>query len=220
MLGAAPELRKRSPVAELDHYLSLDSGPETELKEKGSRFLGQALAVANEEESASALRTVQKKHHAATHHCWAHRLGRPDGVTERSDDNGEPSGTAGLPILQAIQRADVYGVLVVVTRYYGGTKLGTGGLVRAYGDSATLALEESPRRDVWLEAETTIRTTYDDLGIIEATLAQQESIVRRCDRDFGDAPVFRVATLVSRAEGLRQVLVEATAGRATIEVQL
>ncbi|NNE44918.1 MAG: hypothetical protein HKN12_11985, partial [Gemmatimonadetes bacterium] len=149
-------------------------------------------------------------------HCWAHRLGRPDAVTERSDDNGEPSGTAGLPILQAVQRADVYGVLVVVTRYYGGTKLGTGGLVRAYGDSATMALREAPRRDVWIEAETIIRTTYNDLGTVEATLAQQSAVVRHCERDFGDAPVFRVATLVSHAEGLRKVLVEATAGRATI----
>lgn len=206
-------------MAELDHYLSLDPGPETELKEKGSRFLGQAFAVADPHASAAALLTVQKRHHAATHHCWAHRLGRPDGVTERSDDNGEPSGTAGLPILQAIQRADVYGVLVVVTRYYGGTKLGTGGLVRAYGESAQLALGAAPRRDVWLEAETTIRTTYGDLGIVEATLAQQEAIVRRCDRDFGDVPVFRVATLQSRADGLRQVLVEATAGRAEIDVR-
>ena len=87
-------------------------------------------------------------------------------------------------------------------------------LLAAYGYSAGLALEEAPRRDVWLEAETTICTTYGDLGIVEATLAQQEAIVRRCDRDFGDVPVFRVATLVSRADGLRQVLVEATAGRA------
>jgi uncharacterized YigZ family protein len=206
-------------VPEFDHYLSLDPGPETELKEKGSRFPGQAFAVEGEVESADALRSVQKKHHAATHHCWAHRLGRPDAVTERSDDNGEPSGTAGLPILQAIQRADVYGALVVVTRYYGGTKLGTGGLVRAYGDSATLALDAAPRRDVWLEAEILIRTTYPDVGIVEATLAQQGAIVRRCARDFGDAPVFRVATLVSRAEGLRQTLIEATAGRAEIDLR-
>jgi len=199
-----------------DRYLAVHDGPETELKEKGSRFLAQALAVTDEKDSATRLASVRKRHHAATHHCWAHRLGPPESLIERADDDGEPSGTAGLPILQALQAADVHGALIVVTRWFGGTKLGTGGLARAYGGAAKQALAAAARRDVWREAVLEIAVAYADVGAVEAVLARDAALVRGCDRVFSGDPVFRVRTLRSQAAGLAARVTEATAGRAGI----
>ena len=203
-------------MPEADCYLTVQDSPETELKEKGSRFLAQALAVTDEEDSATRLAAVRKRHHAATHHCWAHRLGPPEVLIERADDDGEPSGTAGLPILKALQGADTYGALLVVTRWFGGTKLGTGGLARAYGEAAREALAAAPRREIWREVLLEIAVAYADVGAVEAVLARDAAVVRGCDRLFSGDPVFRVRTLRGQAAGLAARVTEATAGRAGI----
>ena len=109
-----------------DLYKVLGNGPETEIKIKGSRFLGQAFHAPDLETGRKRLETVRKKYHGATHHCWAARVGEPGRVEERSDDDGEPSGTAGAPILAALRGGELHDGLVVVTRYFGGVKLGTG----------------------------------------------------------------------------------------------
>ncbi|MEZ5063862.1 MAG: YigZ family protein [bacterium] len=203
--------------ASSDSYSSLGDGPEVELKEKGSRFLGQAWAVRDEEESAARLQSIRKRHHTATHHCWAHRLGEPGAARERADDDGEPSGTAGAPILQSIDGAGVHGALVVVTRWFGGTKLGTGGLVRAYGDAAREALAAAPRRTVWREAIVTVTVEYADVGAVEAVVAREGAAIRACERSFAGTPEFRIRTLASRAPSLSALVRESTAGRARID---
>lgn len=106
----------------------------------------------------------RKSRYDATHWCWAARVGIPD-IQEKSSDAGEPSGTAGLPILQQLRRRDVTNSLVIVTRYFGGTKLGTGGLVRMYSESAAAALAAASCRTRKILSRLHLRSSYDDIGI-------------------------------------------------------
>ncbi|MEZ6196578.1 MAG: YigZ family protein [Planctomycetota bacterium] len=200
-----------------DHYEAVDEGPEVETKVKASRFLARVFPVRSREEAEAALTAVRRLHHDARHHCWAWRLGPPESATELANDDGEPGGSAGPPILGALRRAEVLDALCVVTRWFGGTKLGTGGLVRAYGEAAALALEATPRRTVARRASFSLACRYDDLGLVEAVLARHADRVHAADRDFGATPRFRISTLASESAALRAALAEATAGRARIE---
>lgn len=201
-----------------DRHRSVEDGPEVEVKVKGSRFLGRAFRVDDESAADERLAGVRRAHHAATHHCWARRLGGRAAVpAERFDDDGEPSGTAGGPILAVIAGEDLRDALVVVTRYFGGTKLGTGGLARAYADAARAALDAAPRRTVWHEATLVVRCAYADVGAVEAALAREGRQVRACERDFSGEPSFRVTVLAGFASPLAAILREATAGRVRME---
>jgi uncharacterized YigZ family protein len=200
-------------VADPDAYETLEEGPLREVRARGSRFLARAWPVRSEHELRERREECRRRHHDARHHCWALRLGPPGRVLERHDDDGEPSGTAGLPILGALQRADLHDAAVIVTRYFGGTKLGTGGLVRAYGEAAALALEAAPRRTAWLLSELELACTYEDLGIVEGILARHAESLHRVDRSYGPEPLVLLAVRRSRAEGLRRELVETSGGR-------
>jgi len=126
-----------------DSYKIILNSAESDVEIKKSHFLGELKNVRSEEEAKEFLEEVRKKHRDARHHCFAMRIGSPENVYERFSDDGEPQGTAGKPILALLQGAGLYDVCAVVTRYFGGTLLGTGGLVRAYSDSLKEALELS-----------------------------------------------------------------------------
>ncbi|MBQ8958781.1 MAG: YigZ family protein [Bacteroidales bacterium] len=111
-------------------------------KEKGSKFIAQAFTVMSEDEAKAAIADIRKKYFDARHHCFAYMIG-PDKKTFRSSDDGEPSGTAGKPILNQILSKDITNVCVVVTRYFGGIKLGTSGLINAYKTAARDALDNA-----------------------------------------------------------------------------
>jgi uncharacterized YigZ family protein len=119
-------------------YTTIAAEAVAEYTEKRSRFLGLAAPVATEAEAAAVLDNLRARHHDANHNCYAYILRSPD--IARYSDDGEPSGTAGLPILEVLRRQGLVDVITVVTRYFGGTLLGAGGLVRAYSKSAALAL--------------------------------------------------------------------------------
>ncbi|MCH8275985.1 MAG: YigZ family protein, partial [Bacteroidetes bacterium] len=126
----------------MDTYLVLASEARAELKVKGSRFIAVAIPVKNQKQADDAIRQIRKRDYGATHHSTAYRLGSNADVF-RFNDDGEPAGSAGKPILRQIERRELINTLVVVTRYFGGTKLGTAGLIRAYGDAASLALDQA-----------------------------------------------------------------------------
>ncbi|MBK9383313.1 MAG: YigZ family protein [Planctomycetes bacterium] len=142
-------------------------------KVKASRFLADALPLGDEREVESALKRVRKEFHDARHHCWAYRLG-PGGLRFRSSDDGEPGGSAGKPILQQIEARALSDVLVVVTRWFGGTKLGVGGLVRAYGAAAAAVLDRSPRRAVVLTQRIEIAFPYERTAVVQGLLSAGE----------------------------------------------
>jgi len=132
--------------------LTLARRSESVLKIQGSRFLGFAIPVDSEEEARREIASLEREYSDATHGCYAYRIGTGDAAVERAHDAGEPAGSAGAPILSVIKGRGLGNLLVVVVRYFGGTKLGIGGLARAYRDAARAAveagrlLERAPRR--------------------------------------------------------------------------
>lgn len=127
---------------QLYSYRTLQDTSESLIKDKGSKFLGYARSVQSEEEADDFLTEIKSMHPKARHHCFAWRLGHPD-PAERANDDGEPSGTAGRPILGQLIKADVTNAMVIVVRYFGGTLLGTSGLIQAYKASAEAALDHA-----------------------------------------------------------------------------
>lgn len=124
-----------------DEYRTLKGETRSELRVQGSRFLATALPTQTPEEAEQFIAAKRRRYHDATHNCYAYRLGIA-GERNRFNDDGEPAGTAGKPILSALEKLDLTDVTIVVTRYFGGTKLGTGSLARAYGEAAELALAQ------------------------------------------------------------------------------
>ena len=129
------------------------------LKEKGSKFIGFAFPVDDEEDLKKSLQKIREEHPKATHHCYAYRLGIK-GENYRANDDGEPSGSAGLPIYNQLLAHDITNVLVIVVRYYGGTKLGVSGLVKTYKESAKITLEEAEIITKELESEIEISFNF------------------------------------------------------------
>ena len=132
----------------MDEYLVPSEYGEDEFVEKKSRFIGRIWPVETEEEALARIQEMKKKHYDATHNCWAYII--RDGAVRFSDD-GEPGGTAGMPMLQVLQREGLYIVVCVVTRYFGGILLGAGGLVRAYTKGAKIAVDAAGKsmKRVW-----------------------------------------------------------------------
>ncbi|MEO8504229.1 MAG: YigZ family protein [Acidobacteriota bacterium] len=139
-----------------------------EVRDRGSRFLGVIVPVSTDAEVAAGLDRLAGEFPGATHHCWAYRLGTP--ARERSADAGEPLGTAGAPILRALCAAEVSDALLVVVRWFGGTKLGRGGLVRAYGAAARAVLEATPRLEREPTFEVTVRVPLERAGAVKRLL--------------------------------------------------
>lgn len=154
-------------------------GGSAEVIEKKSRFIGEIYPIGSEEEAQNIVNQIRKKHYDARHHCFAYVLGEKNEV-ERCSDDGEPSGTAGRPMLDLLVGAGVHDVLAVVTRYFGGTLLGTGGLVRAYSAATKEALENCEIRQKEAGYRMTIATDYVDLGKIQYLAAAQRIKRRKC----------------------------------------
>ncbi len=208
-----PSMDDHTTNSASDTWLAALDGPEVEHKAKGSRFLGQSFAARSVDEAKSKLQGVKKNYHSATHHCSAYLLPPVDQPIERFDDDGEPSQTAGAPIAQAIRASGLCGLIVVVTRYFGGTKLGTGGLIKAYGETAREALLATPRETIWIEDQIVLEASYEDVGCIESFLAQRMNEIRGISREFGDRAKFTVTTARSHSQGLISGIREASAAR-------
>lgn len=140
-----------------DSYLTIESDAEAIFKEKSSKFLCYAFHVESEEEIAAHLEILRKRYYDATHHCYAWRLG-PFGERFRANDDGEPSSTAGKPILGQLLSREITNCLIVVVRYFGGTKLGVPGLIAAYKESAAAVLDEA--KVVERTVDTTVKVDF------------------------------------------------------------
>ncbi len=130
-----------------DTYFTIERSGEGQLREKMSRFIAFARKVATSEEAKAIVKEYQNEYHDSRHVCWAYMIG-PDRKEWQLNDNGEPSGTAGKPILGQINSLELTDVLVVVVRYFGGIKLGTPGLIAAYREAARLALEDAGKKEM------------------------------------------------------------------------
>ncbi|WP_332021332.1 IMPACT family protein [Kaistella sp.] len=141
------------------------------LKEKGSKFIGFAFPVDDEAQLKKSLEKIREEHPKATHHCYAYRLGIK-GENYRANDDGEPSGSAGLPIYNQLLAHEITNVLVIVVRYYGGTKLGVSGLVKTYKESAKITLEEAEIVKKELESEIEISFGFSQQNQIFTLLSK------------------------------------------------
>ncbi len=124
-------------------FVTIEEKMQVEVVEKKSKFIGNLIPVESVEEAENQLREYKKKYHDARHNCYSYRVVENDQIIEKSSDDGEPSGTAGAPMLNILKTNNLANVLIIVTRYFGGILLGTGGLVRAYSDSLLKAMEAS-----------------------------------------------------------------------------
>ncbi len=139
----------------------------SEIVEKRSKFIGNLYYVTSVKEAEEKLEEIRKKYHDAKHHCFAYRLLNGEQIIERSSDDGEPSGTAGAPMLQLLKKQDLVNVLIIVTRYFGGILLGTGGLVRAYTQTSNDAINKAEIVDLSLGQVLKIPVSYQNLAFLQ-----------------------------------------------------
>lgn len=183
-------------------------GPaEAEFVEKRSRFIGHIWPVGSEEEARTHIEAMKKRYHDARHNCWCYRL---SGGTERYSDDGEPQGTAGVPMLGVFQKAGVTDLVCVVTRYFGGILLGAGGLVRAYTQSAKDALEAAGVGEMrpWLRLG--LPCPYPLFEQVKLLCAQQDGVVE--DLQYDDAVRMTLRFPAEKAQGFVGLVRELTAG--------
>jgi uncharacterized YigZ family protein len=180
-----PEARYRAPA----------DVSQAELREKGSRFLAFVLPESAETDVGSLLAEYRGRFPDATHHCWAYRFGWPP--RERSSDAGEPAGTAGRPILRVLQGREVSDTLVLVARWFGGTRLGKGGLARAYTAAAKAALDRARWLDRFPTVELVVEVPYDRVGAVKHLVNPPE--IELVSEEYG-----RSARIVLRVAAARQ----------------
>ena len=198
----------------LEQYRTVYEGGEGEITEKKSRFIATVHSVESEEEALAFLEEMKKKYWDARHNCYVYSIGMNREFTRCSDD-GEPSGTAGRPMLDVILGEDIYNVAVVVTRYFGGVLLGTGGLVRAYSKAVQEGLAASKvilkQKGIALK----ITTDYTGLGKIQYIAGERNIPV--LDSEYTDKVVMKLLVPVQDVGSVQKAITEGTNGRAGIE---
>ena len=157
--------------SEQEFYYTIEKTSTAEFKDRGSKFIGYACPVKTPEEFRDRLNEIKKEHPKATHHCFAYRLGL-DGNSYRVSDDGEPSGTAGRPILGQIDSKQLVNTMVVVVRYFGGTLLGAPGLINAYRSAAALALQINTLVQKQVEMELSIQFDYTQMNDLMRIIKQ------------------------------------------------
>lgn len=198
----------------LERYKTIYQGNVGEIIEKKSRFIATVRLVENEEEALSFIEEMRKKYWNATHNCFAYVIGEHREIVRCSDD-GEPSGTAGKPMLDVLLGEELYNTAVVVTRYFGGTLLGTGGLVRAYSKAVQEGLAQSRIIEKQYGTILEIGTDYQGLGKIQYIIGENK--IPLLDSQYTDVVTLQVLLPVGDKERFAAELTEGTNGRARIE---
>lgn len=197
-----------------ESYRILYQGGQGELTEKKSRFIANTRPVETEEEAASFVEEMKKKYWDARHNCYAYVLGER-GQTSRCSDDGEPAQTAGRPILDVLLGSEIRNVCVVVTRYFGGVLLGTGGLVRAYSGAAQEGLKNSVVAEKRLGRKLLITTDYNGIGKLQYIAGQMGLSI--LNTQYTDQVAATVMVPLSQVSQLEKQVTEKTSGRARIE---
>ena len=190
-------------------YTTIRQSASAELIEKRSRFIGYAKPVTTQDEAIAFINEIKTKHWDATHNVYAYVI-RGEGVSRYSDDN-EPQGTAGIPTLDAIRKRGITDCVVVVTRYFGGTLLGAGGLVRAYGASAKAAIDAAGEREMVLCSSCTLACSYTLYGKLPALIARHGGSID--SSDFADDVKLAFHLPADSLNAFNKALSEESSGR-------
>jgi len=192
----------------VSHTLSTSVSAEIEIRK--SRFIAYAIPVADRDAAMVELRRLREAHPNATHVCWALLAGGHSGMS----DDGEPSGTAGRPILEVLRHHDLDGVLAAVVRYYGGVKLGAGGLVRAYADSIARVLQDAPRIERIAQTLLTVEIGYPDEARVRRWIEQEGYAL--ADSGYEMEVRLTIEMPVTALDAARDALRDMTQGRAVL----
>lgn len=194
-------------------FLTVKKDSEIEFTVNKSRFIGRCFLVKSEEEALSKLNEIRKKHWDATHNCFAYRIGK-NGAIARFSDDGEPSSTAGKPMMDVLLAKDITDVLCIATRYFGGILLGSGGLVRAYSKTAKDAVEAAGIMKKTYAVCMSVKVDYQNYSVVEAYVRSKGKLT---DSNFCEHVELSVFIPENTAETFRSELVEITNGRITVE---
>jgi uncharacterized YigZ family protein len=198
-----------------DEYLTIDQEQTAEIKVKGSKFIGSIQPAITEQEASEFISHISKRYHDATHNCYAYLIGHQPLIIARSNDAGEPAGTAGLPILNVIKGKNLTNVAVVVTRYFGGTKLGKGGLVRAYSECAQKAIEQCNIERKYIYERIQLEFDYALTGPIMRVISAFQAKINESLHD----QTTKLIVLVRKSivEKFKLNLIEVSSGKINIE---
>ena len=198
-----------------DSYLTIKEKAETETKIKGSKFIGCVFFCESENEAVSVLETIRKKYYDATHHCFAYRIGLGKEIIFRYSDDGEPNGTAGKPIYDRLEGPNLTNLILIVTRYYGGTKLGTGGLTHAYSETSRQVLDKAGTLEKYITEQISLELQFSDYSMAERTIHQIGGKI--VESDFSDIVKLTVEIRLSQVQNLKSSLIDLTSGRIKID---
>lgn len=196
-------------------FTSIFAGCEAEMMEKKSRFIGRLVPIDNAAELEEVLGQVRVDYPAATHYCWACLIRGENGLLERYSDDGEPSGTAGMPILTVLKNSGLENLMAIVIRYFGDTLLGTGGLVRAYTQAVQLALREAQVINHIFCRRVLIEIDYSLYGFFEKNLRSCLLVIN--DSQFAASVTIDGWLPVKKQDAFQHQLMEASGGKAIID---
>ena len=197
----------------IERYKTIYEGSEAEIVEKNSRLIATIRLVETEEEALAFIEEMRKKYWNATHNCFAYTIGERQEIV-RAGDDGEPGGTAGRPMLDVILGEGLHNTAAVVTRYFGGTLLGTGGLVRAYSSAVQAGLSASTIIEKQYGTMLEIQTDYNGIGKIQYFLGQRKIPIM--DSQYTDQVAITILAPQSQIPALKAEIIEATNGRAVL----
>ena len=195
-------------------YTTLAGEGSDEFEEKRSLFIGHAKHITSEEEAMEFVKAKKKEYSDATHNCWAYLL--KGGIVARYSDDGEPQGTAGVPMLETIRKSGVCDAVVVVTRYFGGVLLGAGGLVRAYSHGAKVALDAAEIVTYEKYAELSLACSYSDYQRYSVLLPTFNAIID--GTDFSDKVTVLFAIKQTHVDSLNKKITEMSGGKNSLEI--
>lgn len=197
----------------IENYKAVYEGGEGEIIEKKSRFIATVFPIESEEQAIALIEATKKKYWNANHNCFAYIIGKNQEI-QRCSDDGEPSQTAGKPMLDVLLLEGIHNTLVVVTRYFGGTLLGTGGLVRAYSKAVQEGLKNSVIIEKCLSTKILIGTDYNGIGKIQYLLGQRK--INILASEYSDKVNITALVPIKEKDTLKKEVVEATNGKASI----
>ena len=198
-------------------YITIRDYGEDSFVEKKSEFIGYAKRVETDEEAKAFVDEIKSKHKQARHNCFAYIIGENMGIQRYSDD-GEPQGTAGIPILEVIKKNNITDCCIVVTRYFGGILLGTGGLTRAYTTGASLAIKSAGIIEKVHGLKITVEVNYDLLGKLQYLCSQNNWHIE--DTEYADKVKFYIFAETAIKDKITEEIINATSGNAVISTSL
>jgi uncharacterized YigZ family protein len=199
----------------IDNYFTIAACAQAEIKIERSRFIGTALPVSSKAAAEEEYHLLQKKYYDATHNCFAYVIGKDLDMTFRFSDDGEPSGTAGKQIYETIQTRKLTDILVVVTRFYGGIKLGTGGLGRAYREAANAALDQAKVIERFLMQTCKLIFAHEQVSAVMKVMS--DFTLKPIETSYGEQVELTVAIRLGFYEQFRQTIIDRTHGKANVE---